>query len=124
MLLQEGSFFWEIVDLPSMVRMTGDTTGDVCNHARSKFIEAVSKVTLQEFMQVFNKIAADVHKLDDSFYADRGVKIHSLEVTSYRCAGTGACTRICYARATRCPVPTSTSGCYARVLGAERGVRG
>jgi len=85
-LILEGSFFWEIVDLPSMVRMTGDTTGDVCNHARSKFIEAVSKVTLQEFMQVFNKIAADVHKLDDSFYADRGVKIHSLEVTSYRCA--------------------------------------
>eukprot|EP00961_Rhodomonas_salina_P101672 1367759-Rhodomonas_salina.2 len=83
---QEGSFFWQIVDLPSMVKMTGDTTGDVCNHARSKFIEKVSKVTLQEFMGQFNKIAAEVYQLDDSFYSDRGVKIHSLEVTSYRCA--------------------------------------
>jgi len=85
-LILEGSFFWQIVDLPSMVRMTGDTTGDVCNHARSKFIEAVSRVSLQEFMQEFNKIAENVHRLDDGFYAERGVKIHSLEVTSYRCA--------------------------------------
>jgi len=85
-LILEGSFFWQITDLASMVRNTGDTTGDVCNHARSKFIEAVSKVTLQEFMSEFNRIAEDVHKHDDTFYSERGVKIHSLEVTSYRCA--------------------------------------
>ena len=61
--------------------MTSDTSGDVCNHARSKFIERVSKVTLQEFMGGFNKIAELVHKEDDSFYAKRGVFIHSLEVS-------------------------------------------
>jgi hypothetical protein len=62
-------------------------TGDICNHARSRFIEAVSKVTLQEFMLEFNKIAENVHQHDNSnFYEQRGVRIHSLEVTGYRCA--------------------------------------
>jgi hypothetical protein len=62
-------------------------TGDICNHARSRFIELVSKVTLQEFMLEFNKIAENVHQNDNSnFYDQRGVRIHSLEVTGYRCA--------------------------------------
>jgi len=86
-LILEGSFFWEITDLQAMVKFTNDTTGDICNHARSRFIELVSKVTLQEFMLQFNKIAEKVHQNDNSnFYDQRGVKIHSLEVTGYRCA--------------------------------------
>jgi len=86
-LVLEGSFFWEIVDLQAMVQYTNDTTGDICNHARSRFIELVSKVTLQEFMLQFNVIAEKVHQSDDSdFYEQRGVKIHSLEVTGYHCA--------------------------------------
>jgi len=44
-----------------MIKVTNDTTGDVCNHARSKFIEKVSRVTLQEFMVKFNMIAEEVH---------------------------------------------------------------
>merc|ERR1712091_802060 len=51
-----------------------------------KFIERVSKATLQEFMRDFNKIAETVHKEDDGFYRSRGVLIHSLEVSGYRCA--------------------------------------
>lgn len=86
-LVLEGSFFWEVVDLQSMIKFTSDTTGDICNHARSRFIEMVSKVTLQEFMAKFNVIAKDVHESDTSnFYAQRGVNIHSLEVTGYHCA--------------------------------------
>jgi regulator of protease activity HflC (stomatin/prohibitin superfamily) len=86
-LVLEGSFFWEVVDLSAMVRFTNDTTGDVCNHARSRFIELVSKVTLQEFMDKFNVIAKQVHEADSGdFYEKRGVKIHSLEVTGYHCA--------------------------------------
>merc|ERR1719235_3470 len=86
-LILEGSFFWEITNLEEMVRFTNDTTGDICNHARSRFIEKVSKVTLQAFMADFNKIAEQVHRDDDSnFYSQRGVQIHSLEVTGYRCA--------------------------------------
>ena len=72
-----------------MMKFTNDTTGDICNHARSRFIELVSKVTLQEFMTQFNIIAKKVHEDDESnFYVQRGVKIHSLEVTHYRCAET------------------------------------
>merc|ERR1712038_91535 len=38
-------------------------------------------------MSDFNKIAEQVHKNDkDDFYKRRGVLIHSLEVTGYRCA--------------------------------------
>lgn len=86
-LVLEGSFFWEIVDLQAMLKFTNDTTGDICNHARSRFIELVSKVTLQEFMTQFNTIAEQVHKNDSTeFYKQRGVKIHSLEVTGYHCA--------------------------------------
>jgi len=85
-LVLEGTFFWEVVDLQAMYQKTWDTTGDVCNHARSKFIERVSKATLQEFMRDFNKIAETVHKEDDDFYRSRGVLIHSLEVSGYRCA--------------------------------------
>jgi hypothetical protein len=62
-----------------MVKMTGDTTGDVCNHARSKFIALVSKVTLKEFMDNFNGLAAQAHRGDDAFYTTRGVAIHTLE---------------------------------------------
>ena len=65
--------------------MTGDTTGDICNHARSKFIQLVSKVTLKQFMDDFNALAAQAHESDDIFYASRGVTIHTLEVTAYRC---------------------------------------
>jgi len=86
-LVLEGSFFWEVADLKAMVQFTNDTTGDICNHARSRFIEQVSKVTLQEFMTKFNTIAKEVHEHDESnFYGQRGVKIHSLEVTGYHCA--------------------------------------
>merc|ERR1712150_173159 len=43
--------------------------------------------TLQEFMTRFNDIANEVHTSDTSnFYEQRGVKIHSLEVTGYHCA--------------------------------------
>merc|ERR1712165_640295 len=86
-LILEGSFFWEVFDLQAMMKFTNDTTGDVCNHARSRFIELVSRVTLQEFMTKFNVIAKMVHEEDKTnFYTQRGVKIHSLEVTGYRCA--------------------------------------
>merc|ERR1719504_323723 len=84
-LVLEGTFFWQIIDVEVMVKMTGDTTGDICNHARSKFIQLVSKVTLKEFMDSFNKLAAMVHESDDEFYSQRGVGIHTLEVTAYRC---------------------------------------
>jgi len=84
-LVLEGTFFWQIVDVERMVAMTGDTTGDISQHARSKFIQRISRVTLKEFMDNFNTLATEAQEADDDFYDVRGVKIHSLEVTAYRC---------------------------------------
>merc|ERR1712023_43746 len=84
-LVLEGTFFWQIVDVERMVQMTGDTTGDISQHARSKFIQRISQVTLKDFMDDFNKLATEAQEADDAFYVNRGVKIHSLEVTAYRC---------------------------------------
>ncbi|CAD7940437.1 unnamed protein product [Amoebophrya sp. A120] len=85
-LVLEGTLFWEIADPVEMLKYTNDTTGDICNHARSQFIERVSRVSLQQFMSDFNVIAAEAHRHDDTFYKQRGCKIHSLEVTGYHCA--------------------------------------
>jgi hypothetical protein len=85
-LVLEGTFFWEVVDLPTMVKTTGDTSGDLCNHARSQFIRHVARVTLKQFMDESHVIAKKVWEDDASFYDSRGVKIHSLEVTRYQCA--------------------------------------
>jgi len=68
------------------MRTTSDASGDVCAHARSCFIQLVSKVKLAEFMDTFNAIAHKAHSSDDEFYRRRGIKIHSLEVTQYKCA--------------------------------------
>merc|ERR1711971_478782 len=85
-LVLEGTFFWEVTDLALMVRTTGDTSGDICNHARSQFIKHVARVNLKEFMDDLNTISSKVYSEDLSFYASRGVTVHSLEVTSYQCA--------------------------------------
>jgi len=85
-MILEGTFFWEILSLPDMMRATSDASGDVCAHARSCFIQLVSKVKLAEFMDSFNDIAHKAHSSDDEFYRRRGIKIHSLEVTQYKCA--------------------------------------
>merc|ERR1712048_899680 len=85
-LVLEGTFFWEVTDLPLMVRTTGDTSGDICNHARSQLIKHVARVNLKEFMDDLNTISSKVYSEDLSFYASRGVTVHSLEVTSYQCA--------------------------------------
>merc|ERR1712100_516406 len=60
--------------------------GDICNHARSQFIKQVARVDLKEFMDDINSISSRVYSEDLSFYASRGVTVHSLEVTSYACA--------------------------------------
>merc|ERR1719201_2859293 len=84
-LVLEGTFFWQITDVERMVQMTGDTTGDISQHARSKFIQRISRVTLKQFMDNFNQLASEAQEADDAFYTTRGVQIHSLEVTAYRC---------------------------------------
>ncbi|MDQ7026225.1 MAG: SPFH domain-containing protein [Anaerolineae bacterium] len=81
------TFFWKIVDVPTMIKMTDDTPGDVCSHARSTIIQAVSKVTLEGFLDNFNNIVRTAALGDDEivFYSERGVQINAVEVRSVTC---------------------------------------
>lgn len=80
------TFFWQIVDVERMIRTTDDTTGDVCAHARSKIIQAVSRTTLEQFLAQFNEIIAGaIFQEGDPFYAERGVRLLSVEVRYIQC---------------------------------------
>lgn len=89
--LQIGlTFFWQIHDVRRLISTTDDATGDVCAHARSRIIQAVSRVTLEAFLASFNEIAAaSVLAEDDPFYEDRGVRILSIEVRHIVCKDPG-----------------------------------
>merc|ERR1712176_1638006 len=49
-LILEGTIFWQVVDVPKMIQATGDPRGDMWYHARSSLIQAISRVSLEEFM--------------------------------------------------------------------------
>jgi len=82
----ETVMFWEIKDMPKMLKRTGNLPGDLYNQARSQFIKHVAMVTLKEFMADLHNISKAIHTEDQPFYESRGVSIHSLEVTKYKCA--------------------------------------
>ncbi len=81
----EGTISWQVVDVPRMIERTSDPKGDVWYHARSSLIQAVSKVTLEEFMGSFNTIVSQAAVTDSSFYEQRGVRLHGLEIVRYEC---------------------------------------
>jgi hypothetical protein len=84
-LVLEGCFFWEVVSLPDMITTTADPSGDICAYARSQFIARVSRVSLKEFMNGLHELAQKVFTSDHYFYTVRGIKVHSLEVTAFKC---------------------------------------
>jgi len=85
-LLLSVSFFWSLENIAFMIRNTDDAPGDICHHARSEIIQAVSKVTLKDFMENFNQIVHQtILESNDVFYEERGSKIHSVEVRSFEC---------------------------------------
>lgn len=51
----------------------------------ANMIQAVSRVTLEAFMADFNNIVTKAAAVNDTFYEERGVKMHALEVTRYEC---------------------------------------
>jgi hypothetical protein len=85
-LVLECTMYYEVVDLATMVRTTGNLPGDIYNQIRSQFIKQVARVTLKKFMEELHLISKGIFEDDPGFYAKRGVKIHSLEVTKYACS--------------------------------------
>merc|ERR1712167_301804 len=81
----EGTFFWQIVDVPKMFGRTADPKGDVWHHTRVALIQAVSRVTLKEFQDKFNEIVRGASSIDVDFFTDRGTALHSLELSSFEC---------------------------------------
>ncbi len=81
------TFFWQIRDVEAMIRTTDDAPGDICSHARSLIIQAISQVTLERFLSAFNAIvhAAVFEESTRDFYTDRGVQVHAVEVRSITC---------------------------------------
>jgi len=81
----DGTIFWKIVNVDKMMKTTADPEGDVWHHSRSALIQAVSKITLQNFMSAFGNITADAMKLQaaDGFYTERGVVLESMELTGF-----------------------------------------
>lgn len=85
-LILKVTFFWQIVDVKTLVETTDDASGDVCSHARSRIIQKISTVDFAEFLAAFNDlIQASVTGSPDSFYDTRGIKIHSVEVREIAC---------------------------------------
>ena len=80
------TFFWQVSDVEAMIRTTDDTTGDICSHARSSIIQAVSQVTLERFLAEFNDVVRRVVvESSDPFYRERGAVLHASEVRSIQC---------------------------------------
>merc|ERR1711939_732704 len=55
-LVVDVSFYWQIIDVQSMIERTADAPGDICTHARSMIIQAVSNITLMTFLERFNEV--------------------------------------------------------------------
>lgn len=80
------TFFWQILEVEKMMKATDDAPGDICSHARSVIIQAISQVTLEKLLASFNEIIKNsVLAPEDNFYFDRGVMLHSVEVRSIDC---------------------------------------
>jgi len=87
-LIVEGNIFWKVHSVSQMVKTTSDPAGDVWLRTRSTMMQAVSRVTMADFMWNLKQTTKDVLQLQtlDGFYADRGVQVESMEVTRFEVA--------------------------------------
>jgi len=81
----DGTIFWRVIDVSTMIGKTSDPEGDVWHHARSAMIQAVSQRTLTTFMSTFSGVALEAFQAQaaDIFYSARGVMVSSIELTKF-----------------------------------------
>jgi regulator of protease activity HflC (stomatin/prohibitin superfamily) len=85
-LVLKVTFFWQIVDVKTLVETTDDASGDVCSHARSRIIQKISTVDFADFLAGFNDLIQEsITGSQDPFYGKRGINIHSVEVREIAC---------------------------------------
>lgn len=79
------NFYWQIIDVEKMVSVTSDAPEDICKHAMSQILSEASRKEMKAFMESFNEIVQQAVYKDDTFYKNRGVIIHGVEITGRRC---------------------------------------
>ncbi|MBI1889433.1 MAG: hypothetical protein HYS18_02175 [Burkholderiales bacterium] len=79
--------FWQVENIEAMLHTTEDAPADLCWRARSAIMQAASNRTLEEFRSSSNSIVADAVFSDGKFYAERGLRLHAIEVRSVQCRG-------------------------------------
>ena len=80
------NFYWQILDVHKMIMTTEDAPEDICKHAQSQILQAISLVDMKEFMESFNAIIQQAVSKDDDFFSKRGVTLLRVEITGRRCA--------------------------------------
>jgi len=87
-----GTIYWKPIDSDSvddhpvvkMVKNTADVVEDIWYHCRSKMIQSVGSVGIEEFnddMMLVAQHAEDAVVADTTFYSQRGVEVNRLELT-------------------------------------------
>jgi len=79
---------WELQDMSAMIQTTSDATGDICSHARSVIIQAVSLLTLEKFLATFNLVVKEAvmgKEQNNLFFSLRGIGILGCEVRAISC---------------------------------------
>lgn len=79
------NFYWQILDLEKMISVTSDAPEDICKHAMSQILSESSRKEMRDFMESFNEVVQGAISKDDSFYIERGVTIHKVEITGRKC---------------------------------------
>merc|ERR1711907_124826 len=119
----DGTIFWKVANVGKMMNTTSDPEGDVWHHSRSALIQAVSKITLQNFMASFSNITTDAYRLQaaDGFYTERGVSLQSMELTKFETvdASTSQILQETINRINRLQVQESSNEVAAAALQAE-----
>eukprot|EP00913_Durusdinium_trenchii_P023653 g22223.t1 len=78
----QGTLFWQVKNVLTMIAMTTDPAGDVSQRARSGLIAAVSKATFATFMNEFGNITQQAFAAEatDPFYLSRGETANILQL--------------------------------------------
>eukprot|EP00930_Biecheleria_cincta_P019771 TRINITY_DN15014_c0_g1_i2.p1 TRINITY_DN15014_c0_g1~~TRINITY_DN15014_c0_g1_i2.p1 ORF type:complete len:859 (-),score=123.64 TRINITY_DN15014_c0_g1_i2:189-2714(-) len=83
----DGVIFWQIKDVLKTATLTMDAPGDVAQRAKSALLQTVSRLSFKQFMTNFRAVSAETAAIQnsDSFLTDRGLELHSIDVTNYAC---------------------------------------
>lgn len=79
------NFCWQITNVQKMITNTHNCPHDICIHAQSDILSAVSIVEMNAFMESFNEIIQSAMKDEDPFYELRGVKVIRSEIIGRSC---------------------------------------